>query len=165
MSKPVHRVLVVDDDESIRESLCKLLQGEGFQVAAGANGLAAVKMLCHDRQPFDLLLVDLNMPVKNGWATLDRVLEINPFLPVIIVTGQPDQQEMAEAAGVNALVEKPVDVPLLLEIVHKLLAGAVESRLQRADQQFYRVCAAGYTRGYAWKNPDAAPYLHGGLNE
>jgi len=168
MSNPAHKVLVVDDDESIRKSLCKLLHGEGYQVVTVASGSRAVEILCLERVKFDLLLVDLNMPLKNGWATLDRVLEINPFLPVIIVTGQPNQQEMAEAAGVNALVEKPIDVPLLLQIIQNLLAEAAKSRLPRTDQQalpFYCARVADYTRRYAWTDPNATAYPHGGLNE
>jgi CheY-like chemotaxis protein len=170
MNNRAYKVLVADDDESVRESLCKLLHGEGYQVAAVANGAEAVESICRMRNRIDLLLVDLNMPLKNGWATLDRLLDVNPSLPVLIVTGQPNQYEMAEAAGVSALVEKPIDVPALLQLIHKLLTGPVESRLPLPGSghrgfPFHLVRAAGYTSRYPWKERNITPYTHWGLNE
>ena len=94
--------MVVDDDESVRDSLRKLLDGEGYQVVSVANGAEAVETFYREQNQIDLLLVDLNMPLKNGWAAVDRLLETNPGLPILIVTGQPNQYEMAEAAGVSA---------------------------------------------------------------
>jgi CheY-like chemotaxis protein len=168
MSGQANKVLVADDDESVRESLCKLLHGEGYQVAAVANGAETVETFCREQNQIDLLLVDLNMPLKNGWATLDRLLEVNPSLPVLIVTGQPNQYEMAEAAGVTALVEKPIDVPSLLQLIHKLLAGPVKSPIQGGGHRrlpFHFVRAAGYNSRYLWLAQNVAPYHHGGLNE
>ena len=79
------------------------------------------------------------MPLKNGWATMDRLLEVNPSLPVLIVTGQPNQDELAEAAGVSALVEKPIDVPALLQLIHKLLreTGRVSNSRAPAIASFH----------------------------
>lgn len=160
-------VLVADDDEAVRESLRKLLRGEGYQVVSVANGVEAVEIFRQEQARIDLLLVDLNMPLKNGWATLDRLLEVNPGLPVLVITGQPNQYELAEAAGVSALVEKPIDVPALLEFIQKLLAGPDESRLPRVGQrglpcQLLR--AAGYRSRTVWTE-DVTPHRSGGLNE
>jgi CheY-like chemotaxis protein len=168
MSELTNRVLVADDDESVRESLSKLLHGEGYQVVAVTNGAETVETFLREQDQIDLLLVDLNMPLKNGWVTLDRLLEVNPSLPILIVTGQPNQYEMAEATGVCALVEKPIDVPSLLQLIHKLLAGPVKSRIQGSGHRefpFQLVRAAGDTSRYSrmWQN--VTPYNHGGLNE
>jgi CheY-like chemotaxis protein len=168
MSERTYKVLVADDDESVRESLRKLLHGEGYQVIAVANGAEVVERFRLQQDQIDLLLLDLNMPLKNGWATLDRLLEVNLTLPVLIVTGQPNQYELAEAAGVSALVEKPIDVPALLQLIKKLLAGPVEFRLQRTSHcefPFQLVCAAGYTSRYSWTEQDITRHSHGGLNE
>ena len=168
MTQRTYKVLVADDDESVRESLRKLLHGEGYQVIAVANGAEAVETFRQEVNQIDLLLVDLNMPLKNGWATLDRLIEVNPSLPVLIVTGQPNQSEMAEAAGVSALVEKPIDVPALLQLIHTLLAGAVESRGRRAGRRefpFQLVRAAGYASRYKWTEQNVTPWSSGGLNE
>jgi CheY-like chemotaxis protein len=168
MSKQPYKVLVADDDESVRESLCKLLQDEGYEVSAVTSGAETVETFCREQNRIDLLLVDLNMPLMNGWATLDRLLEVNPCLPVLIVTAQPNQYEMALAAGVSALVEKPIDVPALLQVIHKLLREPLESGLQRIGHRgfpFHLVRAAGCTTRYslAWQN--VTPYNHWGLNE
>jgi CheY-like chemotaxis protein len=167
MSEVKKCVLVVDDDESIRESLCKVLHTEGYQVVAAANGAEAVEVFCREKPQIDLLLIDLNMPLKNGWATLDRLLEVSPFLPILIVTGQPNQYEMAESAGVCALVEKPIDVPSLLRLIRRLLGESATVRIQgRHDQavRFHFVRAAGYVRD-SWREQRDFPYHHGGLNE
>jgi CheY-like chemotaxis protein len=168
MSKQPYKVLVADDDESVRESLCKLLQDEGYEVSAVANGAETVETFCREQNRIDLLLVDLNMPLMNGWATLDRLLEVNPCLPVLIVTAQPNQYEMALAAGVSALVEKPIDVPALLQVIHKLLREPLESGLQRISHRgfpFHLVRAAGCTTRYSWTWQNVTPYNHWGLNE
>ena len=168
MTERTHKVLVADDDESVRESLCKLLQDEGYEVSAVANGAETVETFCREQNRIDLLLVDLNMPLMNGWATLDRLLEVNPSLPVLIVTAQPNQYEMAEAAGVSALVEKPIDVPALLQLVHNLLAGPVKSRVRGSSQRefpFHLVRATGYTSRYSLNERDVTPYTRWGLNE
>ena len=168
MIQQVHRVLVVDDDASIRESFRKILQAEGYQVIAAANGLDALELCFQDRQRFDLLLVDLHMPLKNGWATLDRLLEMDPGLPVFIVTGLPCQSAMAEAAGAYALVEKPVDVPALLQDIHNLLAAPTSSRHPGSGQRafpFHILRAAAYTPWRFWQDQNFTPYQDGGLNE
>ncbi|MDE3066806.1 MAG: response regulator, partial [Verrucomicrobiota bacterium] len=121
MTERRHKVLVADDDESVRESLRKLLHGEGYQVILAADGVEALETFRREKGRIDLLLVDLNMPLKNGWATVDRLLELDCSPPVLILTGLSHQSELAQAAGVSALVEKPVDVPALLELMRELL--------------------------------------------
>ena len=168
MSERTYKLLVADDDESVRESLRKLLHGEGYQVVLAVNGAEAVETFRREQARIDLLLVDLNMPMKNGWATLDRLREVNPALPVFILTGMSHQSELAEAASVSALVEKPIDVPGLLELIQKLLVEPVESRIQRTGHlefPFHHLRAAGYTSRYKWAEQHVAPYGHGGLNE
>src|SRR5437879_12023121 len=122
------RILVVDDERSIRESLRKILRVENYEIVLAENGQEAIEK--HGAERIDLLLLDLNMPVKNGWATLEWLAEVNPLLPVIIITARPNQRALAEKAGVDALMEKPLDVPLLLQTVRKLLHGSVDGRVQ-----------------------------------
>lgn len=168
MNNRAYKILVADDDESVRESLCKLLLGEGYQVAAVTNGAEAVGTICRRQQRIDLLLLDLNMPLKNGWAALDRLLEFNPGLPILILTGQPNQYEMAAAAGARALVEKPIDVPALLEFIHQLLNGPGDACVpghRDLGCPFQILRASGYVSPYLWKEYGVTPYHHGGLNE
>jgi CheY-like chemotaxis protein len=163
-----NKILVADDDESVRESLRKLLRSEGYEVFSVANGAAAVETFRLEQNQIDLLLVDLNMPGRNGWATLDRLIEARPSLPVVILTGMSHQRELAEAAAVCALVEKPIDVPALLQLLQKLLAEPVESRVRRTGNRkftFHHLRAAGDTSRCLWTKQHGDPYVHGGLNE
>src|SRR5437667_1760916 len=121
------RILVVDDDRSIRESLSKILQAENYEVVLAENGQEAIEN--HGAERIDLLILDLNMPVINGWVTLDWLAAVNPLLPFIIITGRSNQRALAETAGADVLMEKPHDVPLLLEKVRALMDEPLEIRL------------------------------------
>jgi two-component system, LuxR family, response regulator TtrR len=121
-------VLIVDDDDAIRESLRKLLEAEGYQVRLAANGQEGLDKF--DPARVDLLLLDLNLPAKSGWDLFERFSFINPLLPIIIITGRDNQYKLAAAAGVGALMEKPLDVPVLLQTIAALLAEPAEIRLR-----------------------------------
>ena len=121
----IKRILLVDDERSIRESLSKILGAENYEVVLAENGHEAIEK--HGAQRLDLLILDLNMPVKNGWDTLDWLVKIDPVLPVVIITGRSDQRALAETAGADALMEKPLDVPLLLQTIRELMDEPVES--------------------------------------
>jgi DNA-binding response OmpR family regulator len=123
------KVLVVDDDDSVRESLRKVLQDAGYDVVLAAGGLEAANRF--EPEEIDLLLLDLNLPSQSGWDVFEHLTTRHPFVPVIIITGMSDQYRTARAAGVGALFEKPVEVPALLETMAGLLAETKEHRLQR----------------------------------
>jgi DNA-binding response OmpR family regulator len=122
-------ILVVDDDEQIRESLCKVLRAEGYDVLLAANGQEGIGILYTVQ--FDLLLLDVTLPDISGWELFGTLTSINPFLPIIIITGRNEQYELAMLGGVGAFVEKPLDIPLLLEKVKELLEELPENHLQR----------------------------------
>ena len=133
------RILLVDDDRSIRESLSKILRAENYEVVLGENGQEAIEK--HGAELIDLLILDLNPDtsgVRNAWATLERLVGINPLLPVVIITGRSNQRALAETAGADALMEKPLDVPLLLQTIRELLTEPMESRAQRANNRVSR---------------------------
>jgi len=121
----IKRILLVDDERSIRESLSKILGAENYEVVLAENGHEAIEK--HGAQRIDLLILDLNMPVKNGWDTLDWLVKIDPVLPVVIITGRSNQRALAETVGADALMEKPLDVPLLLQTIRELMDEPMES--------------------------------------
>ena len=121
------RVLVVDDDESVRESLSKVLLDAGYEVALAADGQTALEQF--DPGQIDLLLLDIGLPDKSGWDTFENINRQNPLLPVIVITGHTGQFNMASAAGAGALLEKPLDAPQLLETMEELLAEPNETHL------------------------------------
>jgi DNA-binding response OmpR family regulator len=133
LRRPKHRLLVVDDDASVREMLARVLFGEGYLVQMAANGTQALEMAADG--PFDLVLLDLTMPGKNGWETFAKLRAENPLLAVIIITARPNQFFTAVGAGVGALLEKPLDFPKLLETVSSLLAESAQARLARVAGQ------------------------------
>jgi CheY-like chemotaxis protein len=123
------KILLVDDDPAIRQILVRLLTEEDFLVLTAANGVEA--LVLESAAKFDLVLLDLNMPVKDGWETFEQLSARNPLLPIILITARPNQFFPALASGVGALLEKPLDFTKLFQTIHELLAESEELRLAR----------------------------------
>ena len=126
---PKKKILLVDDDPGIRQILVRLLTEENFVVLTAANGVEA--LVLNASAKFDLVLLDLNMPVKNGWETFEQMSADNPLLPIILITARPGQFFPALASGVGALLEKPLDFTKLFQTIHELLEESEEERLAR----------------------------------
>ena len=78
------------------------------------------------------------MPNKNGWDTFHFMNTVNPMLPVIVITARSNQYDQAQRMGVDALMEKPLDLPLLLQTVHDLLAEPESERTRRLTNPDFR---------------------------
>jgi len=118
------KILVVDDELVVRDSLCKWFCSEGYvaqPVAGAGQALEAIQ-----RAEYDLALIDIQMPGMDGIELQDRLRETRPNLIVIIVTGYPSAETAAQAGqlGAYAYVTKPVDPD---ELSH-LVADALEHR-------------------------------------
>ena len=124
-----HTILLVDDDPGIRKILFRLLVDEQYRVVTAADGNEAVEV-AHGQKP-DLVLLDLNMPGKDGWETFAELSAENPLLPIILITARPNQIFAALSAGVGALMEKPLDFVKLFQTIHRLLAEPAEASLAR----------------------------------
>jgi DNA-binding response OmpR family regulator len=123
------RILVIDDDAQIRESLCKVLRAEGYEVALAADGLEGTRQSNEDE--FDLVLLDLNLPDSSGWDIFGMMTSSHPFVPVIVITARQNQRDLAMKVGVGALMEKPLDVPLLLKTIDRLVGEEPQAHLRR----------------------------------
>ena len=123
------KLLLVDDDPGVRESLAHVLNGEGYDVLPAANGVEALEIAAQNA--VDLVLLDLNLPKKNGWDTFELMIKQNPQLPVIIITARPNQLFPALSSGAGALMEKPLDFPKLLQSIRDLLAEPAQARIAR----------------------------------
>ena len=113
-------VLLVEDDDALREALVGALREGGYRAAAVADGRAAMRWLGSHVRPA-LILLDLWMPGTDGWQVRQEI-ETHPHLreiPIIVITAAPDQK--AELLDVRAVLEKPVTVPLLLETVARFI--------------------------------------------
>ena len=122
-------VLIVDDEKEVREVLAKILRNLGYHALLAADGIEAFE-LYKKRMP-DLVLLDLNMPRRNGRTTFEKISTVNPLTPIIFITGSPDDFALATAAYVGALMQKPFDVPLLIQTVQQLIEESVDKRIQR----------------------------------
>lgn len=99
------KILVVDDDDDIRE-LCKmLLIQEGYLAHTAADYQEAIKCLASCK--FDLLITDIQMPGKSGYDLIRQVQITNPDLPAIIMTGYWALERSASELGVSAIIRKP----------------------------------------------------------
>jgi CheY-like chemotaxis protein len=116
-------ILIVDDDASVRLMLARVLGGEGYKVLTAANSVDALGMT--ETSLMDLVLLDLNMPHTNGWEILAAFAARKIAPPVIIITAVPNQQAAARAAGVETVLEKPLDFPRLIQTVNQLLFKSV----------------------------------------
>jgi CheY-like chemotaxis protein len=120
-SPPVStRVLIVEDDQDLREILQLALGEEGYAVAAAQNGLEALVSLTFGERP-DALLLNLHMPVLSGADVLD-VVRIDPAwagLPVILMTGAPLTAELTRCA--DAVLLKPFEIEALTAAIDGLV--------------------------------------------
>jgi CheY-like chemotaxis protein len=114
-----HTVLLVEDDDELRESMRELLEGNGYTVVAASDGqealdaLARVEHLC-------VVLLDLLMPRMNGWDFFEKLRE-RPELtgvPVIVQSSAPSRAP----AGVTRVLKKPVEPELLVSVVRQYCA-------------------------------------------
>lgn len=122
-------VLVVDDDAAVRDSMKKVLENADFDVLLASDGQEAVEQARPGR--VDLLMLDIGLPIRNGWDAFAQITAANPCLPIIIITGHSDQYPVASAAGASAFMEKPLDAGQLLATIQELLAEPKEDRLRR----------------------------------
>jgi DNA-binding NtrC family response regulator len=108
------RILIIDDEEAIRESLDTLLTLEGFAVNSAADGPSGMELL--SRNEYDLLLLDLALPGQSGIELLPRIVEMQPNLPVIMITAFGTVGNVVDAirAGAENFVQKPWDNEKLL---------------------------------------------------
>jgi len=123
------KILLVDDDASVLTALTDALEYENFDVRHALDGEEAL-VVFHAHPDIELVLMDLNMPARNGWDALHWIRAFDRHLPVIIITGQPDQLEAARIAGAAALLEKPLEIPQLVETIHRVMTG---HRMRRAE--------------------------------
>jgi len=119
------RILIIDDDASIRSSLEKILTENGYQLTVAADGDSAQSEFAQA----DLLILDLNLPIQDGWDILGQVSAGYPLLPVIVITGLADQLDERAIPGASAFLEKPIEVPALLETVERLLNRTPEEQV------------------------------------
>ncbi|MEJ2641229.1 MAG: response regulator [Desulfosarcinaceae bacterium] len=124
-------VLVIDDDPSITKLLRQIILPLGCQVITAGTGIEGLEIVA--RQSVDLVLLDLKMPEMNGPQFIDRLRQQQEQTPVIIVSGYPDSDLMAEALrfGPLMLIRKPVDKGALVSSVQMALHSQLTAPRER----------------------------------
>ncbi len=117
------RVLIADDDETVRRLLRTTFADEAYEVVEAADGDQALEQL-EQRSP-DIVVLDWKMPKRHGAFVLDELKERYPRLPVIVLTaeGRQTQRAVAESLRADAFIAKPFSPRELLETVERLLGG------------------------------------------
>ena len=116
------RILVVDDEEQMRDLLAKVLERKGYQVSVCGDGAEALAFL--EREPADLVITDVRMPGLNGMEALRAIKELNPEIVVLIMTafGSIDQAVQAVKEGAYDYINKPFKIDEILLTIEKALA-------------------------------------------
>ena len=140
--KTAPRILIIDDESAIRESLETLLTLEGFDVSLAPDGVAGLNLLAHGE--FDLLLLDLALPGESGIDLLPRLLQVQPRLPVIMITAFGTVGNVVEAirAGAANFIQKPWDNEKLLADIRSAIA---RDRAEREVLQLKRTMRQRYS--------------------
>jgi DNA-binding NtrC family response regulator len=140
------KILLVDDETGILETLKILFKGEGYQVAVASSGRAALESL--ERERPDLVLSDIRMPGADGLQVLKRARDIDPELPVILMTAQASLQSAMRAVNEGAYyyLQKPFSNDELLAICRR----AVEARQLKVENKRLK-------KEIRRRNPDVAP--------
>ena len=143
-SKGIHnRILIADDDALVRGSLAAVLESEGFAVDEAQNGIETVTRAI--KYTPDLVLLDLNMPHWDGWTAFSKLDRVIPLLPVIVITARPNQYQKAVQLGVDAFMEKPLNIPILLRAIKRLISEDEDRHLHRITNRAFVTQLLGKT--------------------
>ncbi len=126
----VARILVIDDDDLLRETVRAMLEGGGHEVILAVHGDDGIRLF--QEQPFDLVVCDVFMPQKDGLQTIREIREISPNTPIISMTGScsrpsggahldPDFLRMTRGLGATQTLTKPFKAAKLLALVQRCL--------------------------------------------
>jgi len=115
-------VLVVDDDPDIRELLVSVLSEDGYETKAAGNGRVALELL--ERWRADVVVLDLMMPVMDGWTFAERIREKKMQIPIVVLSAANDLRAHARRIGAADIVSKPFDLDTLLPRIAKAAGGA-----------------------------------------
>jgi DNA-binding response OmpR family regulator len=111
-----HPILVIDDDPAIVDLVRDILEFEGYQVAVATNGREGITIL--DQVHPALVLLDMRMPVLDGWGFARVLRERGTSVPIVVMTAAQDAKQWAQEIGANGYVAKPFEFDELLDAVH-----------------------------------------------
>ena len=131
----MHNLLIIDDDPSLTELLSKYLNHQGYDVRCAADGVKGMQVF-HNHQP-DLIILDITMPHRNGWETLNMIRDTSD-VPVILLTAHSDEPEILRgfSHGADDYVTKPFSFAQLAARVQAVLSRSEKNKI--TDQNIIR---------------------------
>ena len=114
------RILVVDDERTIRELVCEVLADEGYETVGAGNGAEALQVM-EEQQPFSLVVLDMWMPVMNGWQFASAISERGVSVPILVMTAAREARSRAEEIGAIGYIGKPFDVDQFVDAVQNAI--------------------------------------------
>lgn len=120
-------VLIVDDEESIRTMIAQMVQKLGFDLEMAPDGREAVELFRKDPKKYDLVLMDLTMPHMNGELAFAKMRNVNPDIPIVLMSGFNEEQASSrfKGKGLSGFLEKPFNFAKLIELVNRVLNNDV----------------------------------------
>lgn len=115
------RVLLVEDDEDNRELMAEVLATSGYEVVPAASGPEALAALSNG--PVDVIVTDVGMPGMGGLELAAAAKAAAPAVPVVVVTGWAEREDIASAPAVDVVLVKPVDPDTLAQAVSDVARG------------------------------------------
>lgn len=114
-------VLIIEDEPTLKLIYKEAFKEAAFQILWAGDGFTALEIL--KRTPVDLVLTDLHLPLVGGEAILSHLGLYHPTLPILVVTGHPEERDAEEETGadIRAVFEKPVDLPALRKAITAIL--------------------------------------------
>src|ERR1700692_1748239 len=124
------RGLVVEDEAHLAQGLCFNLQAEGYSAEVVGDGEAATERLLGKKENFDVIVLDIMLPGKDGFSVVSELRAARNYVPVLMLTARsrPDDVLKGFAAGADDYLPKPFDLPILLARVNGLLRRRAWSR-------------------------------------
>lgn len=117
-------ILVVDDEDAIRETVADILESEGYRVVTAQNGAVAIRTIeqLREREPSLplLMLLDMRMPVLDGWGVARELHQRGFRVPIIVMTAARDARRWADEIGADAYLAKPFEMDDLLNAVARI---------------------------------------------
>ncbi len=116
-------VLVIDDEQALREVLTEILEIAGMSAICVGSGEEGVALLLDHQEQIQTIFLDLHLPGMGGHATFQALRKLKPNIPIIIMSGQPEYVTMAEFDGQEhlAYLEKPFTLDVLMAKIKKVL--------------------------------------------
>ncbi len=118
----MNRILVADDEEAIRLSLRRMLEGAGYKVVEAFDGAEGIRL--YREAPVDLIVTDVLMPGKDGLELIKELKREFPDIKIIAISGYEHYLEMATLIGALHGMQKPVNTQEMLDTVQDLLEGS-----------------------------------------